>query len=392
MIQTSELLSMTGLSQTGTTPLPIKENKLVNRMLKGDMRLAVKERARQMFQLNVSETELAKLALLAHGALSPLTGFMCQADYESVLFDMRLTTDEIWTMPLTLTVDEKTAVSIQTGQEIALCENGRVLAVLEVAEKFKIDKKTESALLYQTTDETHPGVQQTNTKKEIAIGGHIWVIDLPTAKHDAYNIQFTPAQTRRMFARRGWRRIVGYHPTSPIYRTHEYIQKNALELVDGLFILHSINNQSPFLHPAATNLLTYQTILQNYYPTANVLLGVYPGFLQSAGPRELLFWAQIHKNYGCTHFVVNNSTHSKNHLIFDNFTEEELGIIIMPFEETYFCTQCDMIVSQKTCPHGKETAVNYTDSQIQTLLKEGHTLKSEFIRPEVATLLSTLRE
>ena len=390
MIQTAELLSMTGLSQKASNPLPTKDNTLVNRLLRGDTRLAVKERARKMLQLNLNHFDIAKLALLTHGALTPLTGFMGWDDYESVLFDMRLNSNDVWSMPITLTVDEETAVSIKMGQEIGLCENGRILAVLEVADKFNIDKTQEAALLYQTTDERHPGVQQINAQSNIAIGGDIWVIDMPSVTHDFYNIQFTPAQTRRMFARRGWRRVVGFHPTSPIYRTQEYIQKTALELVDGLFILHTINHQNPLSYSSATSLLTYQTILDEYFPTQNVLLGVYAGFLQNRGPRETLFWAQIHKNYGCTHFIVSEEREQKNRLIFENFTKEELGIQIMPFDNTYFCTQCDMIVSQKTCPHGDQTAVYYPNDEVKTLFAAGKTPEQMFMRPEVANLLRSM--
>ncbi|MEM7332300.1 MAG: sulfate adenylyltransferase [Chloroflexota bacterium] len=387
MIQTAELLSVTGLSQKATSPLPTKENQLVNRLLKGSTRLAVKERTQKMLHLDLSPLDVAKLLLITHGALSPLTGFMNHEDYESVLFDMRLSDGSVWGLPITLTVDEETAVSIKVGQEVALCENGRVLAVIEVADKFNIDKLQEAALLYQTTDESHSGVQQVNAQSNIAIGGDIWAIDMPSVTHDFYSIQFTPAQTRRMFARRGWRNIVGYHPSSPIFRTDEYIQKTALELVDGLFILHPINPPTADNFSSKTSLLTYQKILGNYYPSQNVLLGVYSGFLHNGGPRSLLLCAQIHKNYGCTHFIVSEAKMKKNKLVFENFTNEELGIIIMQFDTTYFCAKCDMIVSQKTCPHGDKAAIYYSNTDVKHLIDTEKEPESVFIRPEVSALL-----
>lgn len=388
MIQTAELLSMSGLSERTTAPLPSKESQLVHRLLKGDTRLAVKKRAAKMPRITLSDIDVAKLALLAHGALSPLAGFMNQEDYESVLYDMRLSNNVVWSVPITLTADHKTAASLSIGQEVALCQNGRILAVLEINDKFPINKQHEAGLLYQTNSQNHLGVQQIYAQKEVALGGDIWVINVPTIQHPFYNIQFTPAQTRRMFARRGWRRVVGFTPTMPFLRTHEYIQKTALELVDGLFVLHTCNTHTPQSFSAESGVIGYQKVLQNYYPSQNVLLGVYPGFLQHAGPRETLFWALVHKNYGCTHFIVGDDAQKQNRLIFESFTREELGIIWLPFQKTYYCPQCDMIVSQKTCPHGEETAVSYTGAQLKAHLKNGTPFDPHIVRPEVAQLLA----
>ena len=227
-----------------TTPINIPSDtiaphggQLVNRMLRGEMRQAVRERAEALFKLDLSPMNLSDLELLAGGAISPLTGFMLPADYERVVTEMRLSNGLIWSIPVTLPVDQATADAIALDQEIALCEKGHVLAVMEVSHKYTYDKQREAQLVYGTADEKHPGVARLFRQGDVLLGGEIWVVELPAAAETEFpELRHTPAQARRMFARRGWRRVVGFQTRNPIHRAHEYIQKTALEIVDGLFI------------------------------------------------------------------------------------------------------------------------------------------------------------
>jgi sulfate adenylyltransferase len=369
---------------------------LVNRQLRGEMRKAVRERAGHLFKVNLNAMNLSDLELIATGAMSPLTGFMGLADYERVVSEMRLSNNLLWSIPVTLPVSEETAASIEIGQEVALCEDGNVLAIMEVAEKFAYDKKREAELVYGTTDEAHPGVARLYGLGDVLLGGEIWVVQLPAAAEQEFpELRHTPAQARRMFARRGWRRIVGFQTRNPIHRAHEYIQKAALEIVDGLFLHPLVGETKADDIPADVRIASYEAILRDYYPAESVLLGVFPAAMRYAGPREAIFHALLRKNYGCTHFIVGRDHAGVGNYygtydaqqIFSNFSREEIGIEILPFDYTFYCQKCGMVVSSKTCPHGKENWIFLSGTQVREMLENGEMLPPEFTRPEVSKVL-----
>jgi sulfate adenylyltransferase len=369
---------------------------LVNRRLRGSMREAVQEKAEELLKINLSSMNLSDLELIASGAMSPLTGFMVRADYEKVVSEMRLGNGLIWSIPVTLPVDTEIANKIDVGQEIALCEDGRVLAIMEVAGKYSYDKKLEAEQVYGTTESEHPGVARLYRQGDVLLGGEIWVLNLPSAADQEFpELRHTPNQTRRMFARRGWRRIVGFQTRNPIHRAHEYIQKAALEIVDGLFIHPLVGETKADDIPAEVRIASYEAILRDYYPAESVLLGVFPAAMRYAGPREAIFHALIRKNYGCTHFIVGRDhagvgdyygTYDAQ-TIFDQFAREDIGVEILPFDYTFYCKKCGMVVSSKTCPHGSENWIYLSGTQVREMLERGEMLPPEFTRPEVSKVL-----
>lgn len=372
---------------------------LVDRVLRGEMREAVRERAEQMIKVRLDSMGLSDLELLATGAFSPLTGFMLKADYDRCVEEMRLSSGVVWSVAVTLSVDEDLAESINEGQEVALCEGDRVLAVMEVAEKYPYDreaKEREACEVYRATEEEHPGVARLYRRGDVLLGGDIWLVDWPSAVETEFpELRHTPAQTRRMFARRGWRSVVGFQTRNPIHRAHEYLQKTALEIVDGLFIHPLVGQTKEGDIPADVRIASYRAILQDYYPTERVLLGVFPAAMRYAGPREALFHAIARKNYGCTHFIVGRDhagvgdyygTYDAQE-IFDQFPEEEIGIVPFKFEYAFYCEKCDSVVSAKTCPHEPEDRIYLSGTQVREMLRNGEMLPEEFTRPEVAEVL-----
>ncbi len=372
---------------------------LIERVLRGEVREAVRERAEGMVKVPLDRMALSDLELIATGALSPLTGFMRKADYDRCVAEMRLTTNVVWSVPVTLAVGEELADRIQEGQEVALCEGQRILAVMEVAEKYPYDrqvKEREAREVYRTTEEAHPGVARLYRRGQVHLGGDIWLVDWP----DAVGIEFpelrhTPAQTRRMFARRGWRSVVGFQTRNPIHRAHEYIQKTALEIVDGLFLHPLVGETKKDDIPADVRIASYQAILRDYYPAERVLLGVFPAAMRYAGPREAIFHAIARKNYGCTHFIVGRDhagvgdyygTYDAQN-IFDQFSPQEIGIVPFRFEHAFFCRKCGVVVSAKTCPHDPEDRLFLSGTQVREMLERGEMLPEEFTRPEVARVL-----
>ena len=380
---------------------------LVDRVLRGEMREAVRERAEQMIKIPLGRMGLSDLELLASGTFSPLTGFMRKADYDRCVVEMRLVNGLVWSIPVTLAVGKDLADRIQEGQEVALCEPStelrpgeeRVLAVMEVAEKYPYDrdvKEREASEVYKTTDEAHPGVARLYRQGEVLLGGDIWLVDWPAAcKTEFPELRHTPAETRRMFARRGWRSVVGFQTRNPIHRAHEYIQKTALEIVDGLFLHPLVGETKKDDIPADVRIASYQAILRDYYPAERVILGVFPAAMRYAGPREAIFHAIARKNYGCTHFIVGRDhagvgkyygTYDAQN-IFDQFPPEDIGIVPFRFEHAFYCRKCGGIVSAKTCPHKPEDRIFLSGTQVREMLERGEMLPEEFTRPEVARVL-----
>ena len=368
---------------------------LVDRVLRGVLREAALERAASLPRVMLSPVSISDLELIAVGAFSPLTGFMGRAAYECVLEEMRLPNGLAWTIPITLPVSAEVADALKEGQEVALCEpNGHILGILELAERFTYDKAREAEKVYRTTETKHPGVARLYGQGEVYLAGDIHLlnrpsqIEFPEFRHD-------PAHTRRMFAARGWRRIVGFQTRNPIHRAHEYIQKTALEIVDGLFLHPLVGETKADDIPADVRMASYQSLLRDYYPPDRVILGVYPAAMRYAGPREAVFHAIARLNYGCTHFIVGRDHAGVGkyygpfdaHRIFDEFTPEELAITPLFFDATFYCRKCGGIVSAKTCPHDESDHVVLSGTQVREMLERGEMLPPEFTRPEVSKVL-----
>src|SRR5574341_2505755 len=361
---------------------------------------STREMARKLKTIELSPMNLSDLELIAVGALSPLSGCMGEADYQSVRDHMHLSNGLPWTIPVTLAVDEDMANDIEIGKSVALVERNEdgslhLLGVIEVAEKYRYDKALEAQNVYRTTEDKHPGVARVYKQGDVLVAGDIWMFEMPnTANTEFPEFRHTPAQSRRLFARSGWRRIVAFQTRNPIHRAHEYIQKTALEIVDGLFLHPLVGETKSDDIPADVRVASYQAILRDYYPADRVMLGVFPAAMRYAGPREAVGHAIARKDYGCTHCVVGRDHAGVGkfygpfdaHAMFQRFAPGELGITPLFFDAAFYCKACGGTATPKTCPHTGDSRLELSGTEVRERLRSGEGLPLEFSRREVATV------
>jgi sulfate adenylyltransferase len=340
-------------------------------------------------RVTLSSREVSDLDMVASGALSPLEGFMGREDYERVVDEMRLASGLVWALPVCLAVP-----AAPSGDRVALeDEAGKLLAVLEVDEVYEYDRVREAERCFRTTDEAHPGVARLYAQQPLYLAGRVTVFDRPEPQFP--ELAKDPAETRAVFADRGWRRVVGFQTRNPIHRAHEYLTKVALETVDGLLVHPLVGDTKSDDVPAATRVECYRVLLDGYYPAERVLLSAFPAAMRYAGPREAVWHAICRKNYGCSHFIVGRDhagvgdyygTYDAQ-LIFDDFEPHELDVEPIFFEHSFYCRACGSMASAKTCPHPAEEHVFLSGTKVRELLAAGEVPPEEFTRHEVAEVL-----
>jgi sulfate adenylyltransferase len=369
---------------------------LVNRLVTPEKKALFLDKADSLPRITLDERAFSDLVMIAIGGFSPLEGFMGKADYDPVVTDMRMANGLPWSIPVTLSVTEEEAAPLQEGTLVRLDDpTGRFVGVLELTEKYTYDKTREAINVYRTDEDKHPGVKVIYEQGSVNLAGPVWLLERdPHPLFPAYQID--PAASRAMFRERGWQTVVGFQTRNPIHRAHEYIQKCALETVDGLFLHPLVGATKQDDIPADVRMRCYEIMMEKYFPQDRVILAINPSAMRYAGPREAIFHAIVRKNYGCTHFIVGRDhagvgdyygTYDAQH-IFDEFEPGELGITPMKFEHAFYCTRTSTMATSKTSPSTKEERIHLSGTKVREMLRRGELPPPEFSRPEVAAELA----
>jgi sulfate adenylyltransferase len=343
--------------------------------------------------LTLNEREKNDLEMISCGAMSPLAGFMNSGDYSSVVDRMRLQNGIVWSLPVVFS-KKNTDPEVSSGDTVLLSYEGQLCGMMVISEIFSADLMHEARETLLTDDDAHPGVQYLQSLSGTYIGGNISAMDMRD-EEPFREYRLIPEETRALFREKGWKSIVAFQTRNPIHRAHEYLQKVSLEMVDGLLVHPLVGATKSDDIPADVRMRCYETLLEKYFPANRTALSVFPAAMRYAGPREAIFHALLRKNYGCTHFIVGRDhagvgdyygTYQAQE-IFDNFTQEEIGIIPLKFEHSFYCNACLGMATDRTCPHPSSDRVFLSGKKVRDMLNRGELPPSEFTRPEIAQIL-----
>lgn len=366
--------------------------KLINRILEGTAREKAAETAINLEKVEVSRTLATDTENIAKGIFSPLQGFMNQEELENVLNRKRLPNDLPWTIPIVLDVSEEKAKALKEGDNLALYYRNKLLALLNLEEKFSFDKEEFAKKTYGASDITHPGVAKTKEMDEILLAGKIDLVNEIEGSYDRYKL--SPMETRVLFKEKDWRTIVGFQTRNPPHLGHEYVQKTALAFVDGVFINPVIGRKKKGDFKDKVILEAYDVLIEHYYLKDRAVMSILPFEMRYAGPREAIFHAIVRKNFGCTHFIVGRDHAGVGSFygpyeaqeIFEEFPD--LGVAPLFFKSFFYCKKCGGVTNEKACPHGEKEHISFSGTKIRAMFSEGKMPPKELMRPEVSQVIT----
>ncbi len=365
--------------------------RLINRIVTGRRREHLLQESKELPKIEVSESIAADIANICHGVYSPLEGFLVQEDYLHVLYDMRLSNDIPWTIPIILDVDPESISGLREGDDIALTYRGLALAIMRIEEIYGWDKKEFCRCVFKTESPEHPGVRKTYMRKELLIGGPIDMLNELPEPFEKYRLW--PKETRILFEAKGWRTIAGFQTRNVPHLGHEYVQKAALTFVDGLFINPLVGWKKPGDYRDEVIIRAYEVLIRNYFPKNSIVFSVLRMEMRYAGPREAIFHAIVRKNFGCTHFIVGRDhagvgNFYKPYEAWEIFSEfPDLGITPLFIRESFYCKKCGGMVNEKICPHSEEFRVRISGTKLREIISRRERPPEYMMRPEVAEVI-----
>jgi sulfate adenylyltransferase len=355
------------------------------------------KRAAALRVVPMSSRETSDLLMLAMGAYTPLDGFMGHDDWRGACVDMKLTSGLFWPIPITLSCSAELADSILVGEEVALADgaSGEILAVMEVTEKYRIDPQLECEHVYRTVDPKHPGVAKVLAQPPVNLAGRVLALSEAGYPEKYKGLYYRPAETRALFAEKGWSKVAAFQTRNPMHRSHEYLAKVAIEVCDGVLIHQVLGALKEGDIPAEVRVKAIDVLVNNYFVPGTAVQAGYPIEMRYAGPREALLHALFRQNFGCSHLVIGRDhagvgsyygPFDAQH-IFDALPAGSLEIQPLKIDVTFYCFKCDGMATARTCPHSEDQRLNISGTRLRQMFAQREAVPSEFSRPEVLAVL-----
>ena len=389
-----------GLRETIATPqlVPPHGSQTVRPLLLPEAeRAEERRRAAQLRKIPLDSRAVSDVLMLAMGAYTPLQGFMGHDDWHGSSLDMKLTSGTFWPIPITLPVSEDLAGSIHAREEIALVDasSREILAVMQVHEKYAIDKKAEAERVYRTTDAKHPGVAKVLGQGDVNLAGPVRVLSEGEYPAKYPNLYIPPVRSRAMFVEQGWSIVAAFQTRNPMHRSHEHLVKIAVEISDGVFIHQVLGKLKAGDIPAEVRTRAIQAMIDNYFRAETVIQAGYPIEMRYAGPREALLHALIRQNFGCSHLIVGRDHAGvgsyygpfDSHHAFDQLWDGALVTKPLKIDVTFYCRKCYGMATAKTCPHDPQHHISISGTEQREMLSSNADIPPEFSRPEVVAIL-----
>ncbi len=356
------------------------------------------KRAQGLRKIPMSSRETSDFIMLAMGAYTPLEGFMGQADWRGCCAEMKLASGLFWPIPITLSCSRELADSIAIEETVTLVDqdSGEIMGMLEVAEKYEIDKEFECRHIFRTTDPKHPGVAKTMAQGEVNLGGRVTALSEGSYPKQYKGLYYRPAETRAIFADKGWSRVAAFQTRNPMHRSHEHLAKIAIEVCDGVLIHQVLGALKAGDIPAEVRVKAIDALTEKYFVPGTYIQAGYPIEMRYAGPREALLHALFRQNFGCSHLVIGRDhagvgsyygPFDAQH-IFDTLPAGSLLIHPLKIDVTFYCYECGGMATARTCPHDAERRLEISGTRLRKMFADGETVPAEFSRREVVAVLN----
>jgi len=356
-----------------------------------------RRRADKFRKIPLDSRTVSDLFMLAMGAYTPLDGFMGHDDWRGACLDMKLSSGVFWPIPITLSVDKGLADSVHAEEQVTLidAQSDEILAVMEVREKYSIDKQFEVQHVYRTADPKHPGVAKVLQQGDVNLAGPIVALSEGEYPAKYPQLYIRPAQSRAMFLERGWSNVAAFQTRNPMHRSHEHLVKIAVEVSDGVFIHQVLGKLKAGDIPAEVRTRAIQAMIDNYFRPGTIVQAGYPIEMRYAGPREALLHALIRQNFGCSHLIVGRDHAGVGdyygpfdaHHIFDQLWPGALHTRPLKIDITFYCRKCYGMATAKTCPHDPKYHISISGTEQREMLSSNADIPPEFSRPEVVAIL-----
>jgi len=346
--------------------------------------------------VELNEELLQDCINIATGLFYPLTGFMCSTDYHNVINDMRLTNGEVWTIPITLNIEHDTYIKTLNSDVLYLSYKSINIGYLNIEDCYEVDVKGDMSKIFGTSDMKHPGVSKEFSKGKYRVGGDVVITDLSILDGN-----LNPKDTKAYFKSKNWKTIAGFQTRNPIHKAHEYLQRVALEVCDGLFINPLVGWKKVGDFSEAAVVAGYKSMIKEYYTGLNIYFDILKTPMRYAGPKDAIFHAIIRRNLGCTHFIIGRDhagvgnyygKYEAHELARKITADNDLGIELLLLSEPFHCHKCGQIVSDSTCNHNEEYIEKISGTKIRAMLAENKRPSELYMRSEISDSIINLKE